>query len=89
MRGILVIFSISVAITTSSLASPRIDLDSNNVRDPLSASDAVDTNSQKEDKAPSPVTTDGHSINQYQCNAIRVRGRSNGKPAVIRMDWCD
>ena len=71
---------------------PPVDLDSNNVRDPLisfSASDAVDTNSQKEDKAPSPVTTDGHTINQFQCNAVRVRGRSNGKPAVIRMDWCD
>ena len=92
MRGILMIFSVSVVITTSSLASPRTDIESDSVRDPLinlSASDAVDTNSQKEDKAPSPVTTDGHSINQYQCNAIRVRGRSNGKPAVIRMDWCD
>ena len=92
MRGILMIFFVSVAITTSSLASPRIDIESNNLRDPLislSASNAVDTNSQKEDKAPSPVTTDGHSVNQFQCNAIRVRGRSNGKPAVIQRDWCD
>ena len=92
MRGILMIFCVSVAITTSSLASPRIDVESKQGYRPLinlSASDAMDTNSKKEDKAPFPVTTDGHSVNQFQCNAVRVRGRSNGKPAVIRMDWCD
>ena len=91
MRGILVIFSVLVALTTSSLAAPRTDIESNSVRDPLinlSASDAVDTNIKKEDKAPSPVTTDG-SVTQFECNAVRVRGRSDGKPAVIRMDWCD
>lgn len=92
MQRIFMIFSVSVAITTSSLASPRTDIESNSVGDPrisLTASDAADSNIQKEDKAPSPVTTDGHSANQLQCNAVRVRGRSNGKPAVIRMDWCD
>ena len=92
MRGILMIFSVSVALTASSLAAPRTDIESNSVRAPLinlSASDAVDTNIKKEDKAPSPVTTDGLSVNQFECNAVRVRGRSDGKPAVIRMDWCD
>ena len=47
MGGILVIFSVSVALTTSSLAAPRTDIESNSVRDPLidlSASDAVDNN---------------------------------------------
>ena len=47
MGGILVIFSVSVVLTTSSLAAPRTDIESNSVRDPLidlSASDAVDNN---------------------------------------------
>ena len=92
MRGIVVIFSISVALTTSSVAAPRTDIESNSVRDPLidlSASDAVENSIKKEDKALSPVTTDGLSVDQFQCNAVRVRGRSDGKPAVIRMYWCD
>jgi hypothetical protein len=45
MQRILMIFSVSVAITTSSLASPRTDIESNSVRDPrisLTASDAAD-----------------------------------------------
>ena len=94
MRCALILLS-TLAFITSGVAAPRVDIEEGGIkdrevlelRDPAVAPTREISRTTEQDSK--PITTDGRSLDQAQCDAIRVRSRrSDGKPTISRMDFC-
>jgi hypothetical protein len=90
MRGSIVVGLALLA--TAANAAPRSDVEEDRVKDPLVSEvhEIVDNILLPRIQAPAPVTTDGRSVEQNECQVVRVRGKGpDGKTAITRLDWCD
>jgi hypothetical protein len=93
MRYWLILYA-SLSLITSAVSAPRADVEEDVVKDESvlrlrNPESKPDTDAYKEEGINS-VTTDGRSLDQAQCDALRFRAvHRNGKPRITRMDWCD
>jgi hypothetical protein len=94
-RPILVLCA-SVSWIISAAAAPRVDVEEGVIKDQqvLELRDSSVSRSREisrpKSQDPTPITTDGRSLDQAQCEAVRARAtRADGVPRVSRMDWCD